>query len=365
MNYQHYRFQDFMLDEGFQKWVLESDAQAYSFWANWMLLHPEKEEEISKARKAILALHLAGVRKEAAARGQAPARAQEPTPDEQQAIWEQISLAIADQETEAAPAARIIPLWRQTWTRVAAAVLLVMGIGWLFWLRTGSAAGELVTYQTAYGQTRQLLLPDGSTVFLNANSRLTFAPDWAGRQNREVSLSGEAFFAVKPERKPRKFKVQLSGGAQVEVLGTEFTVTNRPSLTRVVLNQGKVQVGLADGQKEKALRAAATLAPGDLVEIDRRQNRLTKSRVTRPEDYSAFVQHVIEFNDSPLAEVARVLRDNYGYKVTFLPASIANKRFTSSNPDNRIDLLLFAIEKSFNLQVIRKGKHITIRQAGI
>ena len=74
------------------------------------------------------------------------------------------------------------------------------------------------------------------------------------------------------------------------------------------------------------------------------------------------MQHKIEFNNTPLSEVARVLQDNYGYKITFVPASLADKRFTSSNPDNRVDLLLFALEKSFNLQVSRKGKRITLKE---
>jgi transmembrane sensor len=206
------------------------------------------------------------------------------------------------------------------------------------------------------------MMTDLSGIILNANSRLTFAKSWAAGQDREVTLAGEAVFAVRPGEKPQKFKVHLLDGAQVEVLGTTFTVTNRPSLTRVVLNQGKVRVDLVGPQQGKGAQASARMAPGDLVEIDRRENRLTKSRVARPENYSAFVQHKIEFNNTPLSEVARVLQDNYGYKMTFVPASLADKRFTSSNPDNRVDLLLFALEKSFNLQVSRKGKHITLKE---
>jgi ferric-dicitrate binding protein FerR (iron transport regulator) len=284
--------------------------------------------------------------------------------DAQKDLWNRIAQAIEAGEMGAAPpaaampAARVIPLWRQTWVRAAAAVLLVMGVGWLLWLRPKYASGEVVAYQTAFGQIRQITLPDGSEIFLNANSRLSYPRNWENGRDREVSLTGEAFFAVQPQRKPRKFKVQLAG-AQVEVLGTEFTVTNRPSLTRVVLNHGQVKVGVGDARQQSAL-----MSPGDLVEINRRENRMTKTRVARPENYSAFVQHVIEFNDAPLSEVARVLHDHYGYKVTFQPAALAQKRFTSSNPENRVDLLLFAIEKSFNLQVSRKGKHITILDAG-
>jgi ferric-dicitrate binding protein FerR (iron transport regulator) len=359
MNYQNYHFRDFMLDEGFQKWVLEPDFQADAFWPNWIRRHPEKEEEIRKARTAVLELHLAGTRKEqGAARKPQGVRVFDEETECQQVTWNLISQAIVQQEAEtgataAPPAIQVIPLWGHTWTRVAAAVLLVIGLGWLFWLRPADTP-EVVAYQTAFGQTRQLALPDGSVVFLNANSRLTLARRWAEGEDREVTLAGEAFFAVRPMPRPRPFRVELSGGGRVEVLGTEFTVTNRPLMTRVVLNLGRVQVGLTAAEP-------TGMVPGEVVEIDRNQRRLTKRKVTQPENYSAFVQNRIEFNDSPLAEVARVLEDNYGYKVKFVPAALAQKRFTSSNPGDRVDLLLFTIEKSFNLQVRRKGRHITFQ----
>lgn len=351
-----------MLDEGFQRWVLEPEAHTDPFWPNWVLLHPEQEAEVLQARKALRALRLVGVRKELGTSRQQSDQALEPAPADQGELWDRIAREIAAEEKrQPAPAGR--QLWLHTSARVAAAVLLLLVLGWTMWLRPHLAGDELVTYQTTYGQTRQVLLPDGSEIVLNANSRVTFPPVWPAGQDRQVSLSGEAFFAVKPGRKPRKFKVQLSG-AQVEVLGTEFTVTDRSRLTRVVLNEGKIQVRLAgEGQAGKG-HTAAVMVPGDLVEITRGGKGLVKSRVAKPENYSAFVQHVIEFRDSPLGEVARVLQDNYGYKVTFSPVHLAAKRFTSSNPDNRVDLLLFAIEKSFNLQVTRKGKHIMIREHG-
>jgi transmembrane sensor len=365
MKYQHYRFRDFMLDEDFQRWVLEPEAASQGFWPNYILLHPDKEDDICKARKVVLELHQAGTRKELRTRKAAPAQTGVLLPGDQQALWLQISQGIAAGEPgplalPAAPTGSGISLWNRNWTRMAAAVLLLMAIGGGFWLRRQQEP-EMMAYQTAFGQTRQVTLPDSSVLVLNANSRLTFARSWPAGEDREVTLAGEAYFQVRPAGKARKFKVLLSGGAQVEVLGTAFTVTNRPQLTRVVLNHGKVQVGFADPQQENGWQASAIMAPGELVEVDRRDKRLTKTRVARPEHYSAFVHNKIEFNDSPLSEVARVLQDTYGYKVRFEPASLASKRFTSSNPDNRVDLLLFAIEKSFNLQVSRKGKHILIK----
>jgi transmembrane sensor len=364
MKYQHYQFRDFMLDEGFQKWVLEPESAAV-FWPDYLLRYPEKEAEITRARQAVLALHLAGGRKE---RSRRPAARPAPHPDHEQAVWLEVSQAIAAPAAARVgrgglPAGRVIPMWRQAWPRMAAAGLVLLALGGLFWLRYQQPP-ETLAYQTAFGQVRQVTLPDGSVVTLNANSRLTFARQWEGGQDREVRLAGEAFFAVRPAKAARKFRVLLSGGTRVEVLGTAFTVTNRPHLTRVVLSHGQVRVGLAASGQDPAPGSTLLMAPGEVVEVDARRRKLTRSQVAQPAAYAAFVQDKIEFSDSPLSEVARVLQDNYGYKVTFVPASLARKRFTSSNPSDRVDLLLFAIEKSFNLQVRRKGRHITFLDPG-
>ena len=364
MKYQHYHFKDFMLDESFQQWVLEPESQPDSFWFTWVSRHPEKENEIRQARQAILELYQTGARKEVALLASARRPEMATASQDKAATWSRISQAIDAGEAAPSPApeARVFPMLPPVWLKMAAAVLLLLGLALVFWLRPNRGAPALVAYETAFGQTRRVTLPDRSVIILNANSRLTFARTWAAGQDREVTLAGEAFFAVRPGTQPQKFKVHLREGAQVEVLGTTFTVTDRPSLTRVVLNQGKVRVDLLGQQPGKGTQASARMTPGDLVEINRRENRLTKSRVSRPENYSAFVQHKIEFNNTPLSEVARVLQDNYGYKITFVPASLADKRFTSSNPDNRVDLLLFALEKSFHLQVSRKGKRITLKE---
>jgi transmembrane sensor len=369
MKYQDYSFKDFILDELFQQWVLDPDAQAGLFWEEWLLRHPEKQNEVAKAKAAILELHLAGLRKEQAYHKQVPVMNASLTAEDLQDSWENIAAAIgkpAPQQAATKPETRVIPIFSYTgWAKIAASILLILAIGALFWFRQQPAApAQVVTFATGFGETKALTLPDKSKVFLNANSRLTIPKHWPATADRDVTLVGEAFFAVQHTRNHQKFTVSLLQGSTVEVLGTEFTVTDRPTLSRIVLNKGKVKVAVGSEKKQQApgSRPAETvMAPGDLVLIDRLQGTLAKTKISNPEQYAAFTKEVIEFDNSLLSEVARVLQDHYGYKVSFVPASLANKRFTSSTASNRVDLLLFAIEKSFNLQVIRKGKHITIK----
>ncbi|MGV3503748.1 MAG: FecR domain-containing protein [Adhaeribacter sp.] len=373
MKYQDFQVKDFILDELFQQWVLEQDAQAGLFWEEWLLRHPEKQQAVARARTAILELHLAGIRKEQARRKETPVTASSLTAEDLRDSWQNISAAIRQPLPQAAtqvdtPQAdtRVIPIFRYTaWAKIAASILLILAIGALYWMRQQTAPPmEQLTFATAFGETKEVRLPDKSRVFLNANSRLSMPRHWQAGADRKVKLEGEAFFAVQHTRNQQKFIVSLINGSRVEVLGTEFTVTDRPSLSRIVLSKGKVKVAAGSSHQPSAPSGGvreAVMAPGELVLINHRQGTLAKTPVSNPAQFAAFTKEMVEFNNSLLSEVARVLQDHYGYQVTFQPASLAHKRFTSSTAINRVDLLLFAIEKSFNLKVVQKGKHLTIK----
>ena len=98
--------------------------------------------------------------------------------------------------------------------------------------------------QVAKGELSEHLLPDGSKVFLNADSHLSYAPYWWSF-NRTVYLEGEAFFEVK---KGKKFKVQTDLG-RIEVLGTQFNVYTREREFQVYCTEGKVAVSSPNKQK--------------------------------------------------------------------------------------------------------------------
>ena len=114
---------------------------------------------------------------------------------------------------------------------VAAAVLLLMMVtGYLLLF----PSIEKVVHQTGYGETAQLSLPDGSQVVLNANSSISFLPDWDEKKERTVTLEGEAFFSISHTVDHQKFIVH-SKNIEVEVLGTAFNVNNRRGKSQVVL----------------------------------------------------------------------------------------------------------------------------------
>lgn len=116
-------------------------------------------------------------------------------------------------------------LWRRVVVevmKIAAVVAIVLGCGYYFHtekMETFESLSNTITVPV--GQRVNLLLSDGTTVWLNARSTMTY-PATFSDSNREVVLTGEAYFDVKPD-KDRPFVVH-TGKYDVEVLGTKFNV---------------------------------------------------------------------------------------------------------------------------------------------
>ena len=114
--------------------------------------------------------------------------------------------------------------------------------------RAGPAGGEVKeevrggirTVRIPRGMSRRLVLPDGSRVWLNAESSLSYPGSFGGRERREVTLQGEAYFEVAPDSL-HPFVVETAA-LQTQVLGTSFNVrAYSPEDTRVTLLRGSVK----------------------------------------------------------------------------------------------------------------------------
>lgn len=115
-----------------------------------------------------------------------------------------------------------------------------------------TTSNDYHTIESPKGGEWQVKLPDGSIVFLNASSKLTY-PTHFKMHERKVRMEGEAYFEVAPN-KSKPFRV-VSGEQTVEVLGTHFNITAYPAeMIRTTLIEGSVNV--------KAGGQSAILTPG-------------------------------------------------------------------------------------------------------
>ncbi|PSR53132.1 hypothetical protein AHMF7605_06110 [Adhaeribacter arboris] len=231
--------------------------------------------------------------------------------------------------------------------KVAAAISGIMVIalgGWLTW------QNQKINVKVAFGQTKQLTLPDNSVVYLNGNSSFTYNRNWWNRE-REVWLNGEAFFKVTHLKNNKKFLVHLSNQVEVEVLGTEFNISDRNTISDIVLKTGKIKLNLNNNVNKKSIY----LRPGDLIEV-RKQNHasaiIRQVRVS-PEQYYSWTYDKWLLEGTSLREMLQKLHDTYGVNTKVKNKNLLNRRASGSIPLPKGDanLLLSDITALFQLKV--------------
>ena len=233
---------------------------------------------------------------------------------------------------------------------VAACILFMVGSG-LF------LAQDLVlytTYTADYGHIRSVRLSDGSQVELNANSRLKVRNTWGLSPQREVWLQGEGFFSIARQADHRKFIVHTDQ-LTVEVLGTKFNVAQRRNQTTVVLSEGKVKLTANAGPKKTIL-----MQPGDCIVLSARDTSFNR-RTVAPEKYTVWKENELFFENAPLPEVLQKVEDYYGVKIILQDTTAAEKRFTSSLPNDNLDVVLKSIASVYHLEVSRKQNRVILR----
>ena len=215
---------------------------------------------------------------------------------------------------------------------------------------------ELMHQSTAFGETRTVILPDGSTVILNGNSEITYPSKWNDGESRNVSLDGEAYFQVIHTKDHRKFTVKTSDDFSVQVLGTKFVLSRRKSGTRVVLNEGKVQCNLGENEKDTLI-----LRPGELVEFSKKSSQYTRKQV-QSSLYSAWKDHLLVFDNTPLKDVTTILEETYGLVVKADHQKLLERKISGSVPTGNIRILLEGISETCNVKVRQEDNNIYISE---
>lgn len=191
----------------------------------------------------------------------------------------------------------------------AACALLIAGILTGMFLNTSGKESVLITYETQAGKSL-VTLPDGSQVWLNAHSGMSFPTDF-GKSERKVEIHGEAFFDVS-HRPDVPFMVQLSG-LKVKVHGTRFNVKDygNPEDIEVTLLEGSVSL-LVDGQPE------TFLDPGYMA-LYSRHNRNLNILSSDTLVIAAWAGNKLVLEDQPLERVAEALQVWYGKSIEVDP----------------------------------------------
>jgi transmembrane sensor len=244
---------------------------------------------------------------------------------------------------------------------VAAASLMAVAFGiWYIGARTGRP--EIAEIRTGYGEVKNILLPDSSLVTLNANSLLRMPKQWSDKDSRQVWLDGEAYFRV--QKKPstvQKFVVHTSR-VDVEVLGTKFNVNTRRQHSIVSLEEGKVQLLMHGNVASVIGKKPMILRPGQVVVVDDTR----KATVKEDKDVvvrSGWTRNEFHFDQTTLADVARLIEDTYGYNMVVEDSSMLEKAISGdlrvSNLQDMVKVASFSF--GYNMHIKNKTIYVTMQ----
>ena len=224
---------------------------------------------------------------------------------------------------------------------------------------SGQAAGtgQMVynSIETPKGGKYQLVLPDGTKVWLNAGSRLKFPTRFTG-DRRIVSMQGEAYFEVaKDARHP--FIVQTSRGMDVRVLGTHFNISDYP-------DQAAVKTTLLEGSVRVVHnRDSLMIVPGQqaLMSAD---GTLTKKADIDLDQVIAWKDGLFYFDQMHIESIMQALSRWYDIEVVYVGDHPADLFSAIMNRGNDIYEILSMLEATEKVHFKISGRTIQVMAAG-
>jgi transmembrane sensor len=233
------------------------------------------------------------------------------------------------------------------WLRYAAIFLLLLGSGIILYFTNYQAKNtdQWLTITTTVDSIKQVSLPDGSTVWLNKNSTLSY-PNTFKKTLREAKLTGEGYFEV--SHHPQLHFIIQCGKTVTEVLGTAFQLKQQENTGNVQLmvTAGKVMFSISDSINQKIDVSAGEMAYFD---SSKKLNLTKKQRVD--ENQIAWKTGRYVFKDMLLDSIINVLSNQYEIPIVFEDQSLKNRRISVEFEGNTIDEMLQVIALTLKISI--------------
>ncbi len=306
--YNTYSTQDFLDDLDFVRFVKKPNQEEFSYWRHWRAANPDNLQAYDEA---FAYLHtLLGIERLS------------PDPMFVDSLFQDIESGIAGNRKKRRH--RIIRIW--TAMAGAAAVTVFVVAAWYY--------QSMIVIRTGSGMLETVVLPDSSTVQLNANSSVAYRRAWKWLSKREVYTTGEALLEIKHLnrdlaniRDEERFTA-YTGDIAVEVLGTKFNLRNRDNKITVSLLEGRISL-----RNLKHGGAAKVLQPGDIVTegAEGFQNLSSDKKVVQ--QTVAWTQKTLTGENLSVADLINEFRYVYGKEIIISDTALLSRKI-----DGRISL---------------------------
>jgi transmembrane sensor len=261
--------------------------------------------------------------------------------------WEKVYNKLHDSELKPESGSARIKFINNLFIKVAAVTLILISLGTTaVYLNHNGTFSKKITLATDNDHKNlQILLPDGSKVFLNRNSELSYRAN-LGKYKRDVVLSGEAFFEIAPDAS-KPFAVD-AGNARVKVVGTSFNVisNNKESVVEVFVKTGKVM--LSDNSGSKSI----LLDPGFIGKINTEKS---EKKFNQNPNYLSWNTGLLVYNGQKLDIVINDLKRVYNMNIVADDPAILENTWTSPIDNQPQETIIRLICASFNLNYTKDG----------
>jgi len=260
-------------------------------------------------------------------------------------VEENLNKVLTSLDLNSAPVAALRPKRRWLWAAAAAAILLAATALLARHRDTRDPLASLMEKHNAKGTKSIIQLPDGSKIWLNADSKIRYPESFKGG-SREIYLNGEAFFdVVKNPEHP--FIIHLANGT-VKVLGTSFNV-------RAYDNEPVVETSVATGRIAFIPKYRTTHKKQDTIVVaaDHKasytftREELHTSPTSSVED-KAWTEGKLIFRGMTMQQIAVELERNFGKKVVFVDSTPLEYVFTGSFENNTLDEIMYYLSRTKN-----------------
>ncbi len=279
-------------------------------------------------------------------------------------------------EEDRYPDSKLAKLASLHWVKlVAASVAVVLGIS-LYIFQTHKSSSQSPNVVVAPPASRSnLVLPDGTRVWLNANTKLSYEKSF-GESERRVTIEGEAFFDVKKD-KNHPFIVHTKT-FNVKVLGTAFNIRAYQSdmTAQATVVRGSVEVELTQREHEKIVlkpnqkievKTQSTVADNGMSQnADEKTPQLVLAAAERmPEEASVsealWMYNKLVFHYERIDQIAAEIERWYNVSVTIETPALKSKKLSGVFEDKSVEEVLDALKLAGKFEYKKKGRTITIK----
>lgn len=241
----------------------------------------------------------------------------------------------------------------------AAAAILVVGllIGNLIQRNGFETVSEPVYYtsKAPKGSIAEMILPDGTIIFLNSGSEIKYASDMNAK-SREVYLTGEAWFDVQ-KSKDVPFLVHTDY-YDVRVLGTEFNVKAYTEDSEVVttLEKGSIQI---QSTKNLKLKQDVQLVSGEQL-VYHKTNKTIQVAQVKPSLFSSWKDSKLIFINMKLGELITLLERKYGVNITVRDQQLLNHHYDGTIKNETIIEVLEILQATLPINYVISDQEVII-----